>query len=50
MYPGFEKIIEERIREARQAGKFDNLDGMGKPLDFSREPNLPGEFRLAKFS
>ena len=28
----FEKIAEERIREAMERGEFDNLEGIGKPL------------------
>ena len=28
----FEKISEEKLREAIQQGKFDKLEGMGKPL------------------
>lgn len=27
-------IAENRIREAQQNGEFDNLPGMGKPLEF----------------
>ncbi|HEX5570651.1 MAG TPA: DnaJ family domain-containing protein, partial [Ktedonobacterales bacterium] len=25
-------LVEQRIQEAREEGKFDNLSGMGKPL------------------
>ena len=32
MFTGFEKIVEERIRNAQQRGLFDNLAGRGKPL------------------
>ncbi|MDJ0884788.1 MAG: DUF1992 domain-containing protein [Desulfobacterales bacterium] len=32
MFKGFQKIVEERIRNAQQKGQFDNLDGRGKPL------------------
>ena len=28
----FEKIAEEKIREAMERGEFDNLEGSGKPL------------------
>ena len=28
----FEKIAEEKIREAMEKGEFDNLEGSGKPL------------------
>ena len=43
----FEKIIEERIKEAQRNGEFDDLPGKGKPLDFSRDPNIPPDLRLA---
>jgi hypothetical protein len=29
---GWERIAENRIREAMQAGEFDNLPGAGKPI------------------
>ncbi len=32
MFKGFQKIVEERIRNAQQKGQFDNLDVRGKPL------------------
>jgi hypothetical protein len=32
MIPGFEKIIEERIKKAQEDGAFDSLDGHGKPF------------------
>ncbi len=32
MFKWFQKIVEERIRNAQQKGQFDNLDGRGKPL------------------
>lgn len=47
MFPGFERIIEERIREAQKQGEFDNLPGKGRPFDFSKEPDLPADMRLA---
>ena len=28
----FDKIVEEKIREAMERGEFDNLEGSGKPL------------------
>ncbi len=46
MIPGFEAIVEERIKKAQNEGLFDNLEGMSKPLKF--EPyNGPEELRLA---
>ncbi len=46
MIPGFEKIVEERIKKAQQEGEFDNLEGTHKPLNFE-DQNVPEEFRLA---
>ncbi len=46
MIPGFEAIVEERIKKARKKGEFDNLDGLHKPLKFEDE-NVPEELRLA---
>lgn len=46
MIPGFEKIVEERIKKAQEEGEFDNLEGTHKPLKFD-DLNIPEEFRLA---
>lgn len=46
MIPGFEKIVEERIKKAQQEGEFDNLEGTHKPLKFE-DQHVPEEFRLA---
>jgi len=35
----WESWIEQQIREAQEAGAFDQLPGAGKPL-----PNLTGEY------
>ncbi len=32
MFPGFEKIVEERILRAQKKGEFENLPGSGKPI------------------
>ena len=47
MIPGFEKLIEQRINDARRKGAFDNLPGTGKPLDLEEGSNLPEDLRLA---
>lgn len=47
MFPGFEKIIEDRIRRAQQKGKFENLEGTGKPLIFDSDNHVASELRLA---
>jgi len=46
MIPGFEAIVEERIKQAQKEGRFDNLAGRGRPLDFEYA-NVPEELRLA---
>lgn len=40
-------IAEERIRRALEEGKFENLEGMGKPLPPDEAENLPAELRMA---
>jgi hypothetical protein len=45
MLPGFEKIIEERIRRAQQKGEFENLVGTGKPLNFENDSHVAGDLR-----
>ena len=47
MFPGFSRIVEERIRRAQQRGDFDNLEGSGKPLVFEDDSLVPEELRLA---
>ncbi len=46
MIPGFEAIVEERIKAAQKQGKFDNLEGRGKPLVFE-DAQAPNDLRLA---
>jgi len=40
------KLIEEKIREAMEAGEFDNLPGKGKPIDLDAYFATPPEVRL----
>ena len=47
MFTGFEKIVEERIRNAQRKGVFNNLAGTGRPLQFSDDRHIPEELRLA---
>jgi hypothetical protein len=47
MFPGFDRIIEERIRRAQQKGGFENLAGAGKPLIFENDGHVADELRLA---
>jgi len=46
MIPGFEAIVEERIKKAQKDGRFDNLTGTGRPLNFD-DANVPNDLRLA---
>jgi hypothetical protein len=47
MIPGFNKIVEERIRKAQKRGEFKNLEGSGKPLDLLEDQMVAEELRLA---
>ena len=46
MIPGFEALVEQRIKKAQKDGTFDNLEGQGKPLRFE-DQHVPEELRLA---
>ena len=43
----WERIAENRIREAMQEGEFDNLPGAGKPIDLDGYFKLPEHLRVA---
>jgi hypothetical protein len=43
----FEKIAEQKIREAQEQGEFDNLPGAGKPLPQEDDSSVPEDLRLA---
>lgn len=43
---GFQKIAEERIKEALSKGEFENLPGSGKPLAIEDYGNVPEDLRL----
>jgi len=43
----FAKIAEQRIREAIENGEFNNLEGMGKPLDLSEDVWIPQDLRMS---
>ena len=47
MLPGYQRIVEERIREAQKKGEFDNLPGRGKPLSLEDESHIPEDLRIA---
>ena len=41
------KIAEQRIHEAIENGEFENLKGMGKPLDLCDESWIPEDLGMA---
>jgi hypothetical protein len=43
----WEKLVEQKIREAMEAGEFDDLPGRGKPLDLSAYFATPEEVRVS---
>lgn len=43
----FTKLAENRIREAMEAGEFDNLRGKGQPLNLKDDSHIPFELRMA---
>jgi hypothetical protein len=47
MLPGFDKIVEERIRDAQRRGMFKHLEGTGKPLKPDDMACVPEELRMA---
>ena len=42
----FERLVENKIREAMEKGEFDNLPGQGQPLDLTAYFNTPSDLRL----
>ncbi len=46
MIPGFEAIVEQRIKQAQKNGELDNLPGQGRPLP-AEEIDFSNEYRLA---
>lgn len=47
MIPGYERIVEERIRLAEKKGAFRNLEGRGRPIEFVDDRHIPEDLRLA---
>jgi DnaJ homologue, subfamily C, member 28, conserved domain len=43
----FERLAENRIQEAFEAGGFDDLRGKGQPLRLEDESHIPPELRMA---
>ncbi|HCY86356.1 MAG TPA: DUF1992 domain-containing protein [Desulfobacteraceae bacterium] len=46
MIPGFEAIVEERIKKAQKDGAFENLPGKGRPLALE-DPGVPDDLKMA---
>jgi hypothetical protein len=44
---GFQRIIEQRIKEAQERGEFDELPGRGEPLKIEDDSHIPEDLRLA---
>lgn len=42
----FDKLVEEKLREAIAQGEFDNLAGKGKPVDLTAYFATPEDLRL----
>ena len=41
----FDKLVEQKIREAQAAGEFDGLEGAGRPVDLEAYFSTPEELR-----
>ena len=46
MFPGFEKLIESRIKKAQDEGAFENLPGSGQPLPIEDDRHIPEDLRM----
>jgi hypothetical protein len=47
MFPGFEQIIESRIKKAQEQGAFEDLPGSGQPLPTEDDRHIPEDLRMA---
>jgi hypothetical protein len=47
MMQPWESLVDRRIREAIEAGEFDNLAGAGQPIDLSENPFEDPDWRTA---
>jgi len=43
----FSKLADNRIREAIEAGHFDDLQGKGQPLNLEDDSHIPADLRMA---
>jgi hypothetical protein len=41
----FDKLVEQKIREAQRAGEFDRLEGAGHPINLDAYFSTPEELR-----
>lgn len=41
----FDKLVEQKIREAMEAGEFDRLEGSGRPVSLEAYFSTPEELR-----
>ena len=41
----FDKLVEQKIREAMEAGEFDRLEGRGRPVSLEAYFSTPEELR-----
>jgi hypothetical protein len=41
----FDKLVEQKIREAQRAGEFDRLEGAGRPVNLEAYFSTPEELR-----
>jgi hypothetical protein len=41
----FDKLVEQKIREAQEAGEFDRLEGAGRPINLDAYFSTPEELR-----
>ena len=41
----FDRLVEQKIREAQEAGEFDDLEGEGRPVNLEAYFNTPAELR-----
>jgi hypothetical protein len=41
----FDKLVEQKIREAQAAGEFDRLEGAGRPVNLEAYFSTPEELR-----
>lgn len=43
-----DRLIDEIIKRAMEAGEFDHLPGIGKPIEWKDNPYTPNEWRMTE--